>query len=82
MINICDAVLPEIDKANWQVFSQRFDPYKPKGKLGEEIALGEPDADIEDGGERSEMANAATNSSRFHKECTFCQQIGHTVDEC
>ena len=63
-------------------FSQRFDPYKPKGKLGEEIVLGEPDADIEDGGERPEMANAATHSSRPHKECTFCKRIGHTVDEC
>ena len=80
--NICDLVLPSIDTAAWQDFSQRFDPYKPKGKHGEELALGEPDGDTEEGGERTEMANAATNSSRSPKECTFCKRKGHTVDEC
>ena len=90
--NICDLILPEIDTATWQAFSQRFDPYKPKGKHGEEIALGEPDGDSEEGEERTEMANAATDglgvgnrtrvTDRIPKECTFCKRIGHTVDEC
>lgn len=90
--NICDLVLPEIDTATWKAFSQRFDPYKPKGKHGEEVALGEPDGDNEEGEDRTEMANAATNdlgagnrtrvTNRTPKECTFCKRKGHTVDEC
>lgn len=80
--NICDTVLPSIDSATWQDFSQRFDPYKPKGKNGEEIALGEPDSDENEVEEKTEMANAATNNNRSPKECTFCKRRGHTVEEC
>lgn len=81
--NICDMVLPIIDTATWSEFSQRFDPYKPKGKNGEEIALGEPD-DGDDSEEKTELANAATNhnSSTREKSCSFCHRRGHTVEEC
>ena len=81
--NVCDMVLPNIDSATWSEFSQRFDPYKPKGKNGEEIALGEPDGE-NDGEERTELANAATNHNRSSREtsCSFCKRRGHTVEEC
>jgi hypothetical protein len=81
--NVCDMVLPNIDSATWSEFSQRFDPYKPKGKNGEEIALGEPDGES-DGEERTELANAATNHNRSLREtsCSFCKRRGHTVQEC
>jgi hypothetical protein len=75
-------VLPSIDTATWSEFSQRFDPYKPKGKNGEEIVLGEPDGE-NDGEDRTELANAATNHIRFSREtCSFCKRRGHTVEEC
>ena len=81
--NVCDMVLPSIDTATWSEFSQRFDPYKPKGKNGEEVALGEPDGE-NDGEERTELANAATNHDRSSREtsCSFCKRRGHTVQEC
>ena len=80
--NVCDMVLPNIDSATWSEFSQRFDPYKPKGKNGEEVALGEPDGE-NDGEERTELANAATNHIRSSREtCSFCKRRGHTVEEC
>ena len=76
-------VLPNIDSSTWSEFSQRFDPYKPKGKNGEEIALGEPDSE-NDGEEKTELANAATNHNRSSREtsCSFCKRRGHTVEEC
>ena len=88
--NICDNVMHMVRTSKhryrlcytWFDFSQRFDPYKPKGRNGEEIALGDPDGENE-GEEKTELANAATNhNSSRETSCSFCKRRGHTVEEC